>query len=130
MKTITPSENEWLIMELFWQTNRSMTSAEVIETLQKKKDISKKTVRVMINRLCQKNILDYTIDEKDSRIYHYFPVKTKEECLKGKSQHFIESYFSGNGADAVATLMQTLTLTEEQIQEISEILEKSKEQEK
>ncbi|GAB6087361.1 BlaI/MecI/CopY family transcriptional regulator [Alkaliphilus crotonatoxidans] len=130
MKAITPSENEWLIMELFWQTNRSMTSAEVIETLQKKKDISKKTVRVMINRLCQKNILDYTIDEKDSRIYHYFPVKTKEECLKGKSQHFIESYFSGNGADAVATLMQTLTLTEEQIQEISEILEKSKEQEK
>lgn len=84
----------------------------------------------MINRLCQKNILDYTIDEKDSRIYHYFPVKTKEECLKGKSQHFIESYFAGNGADAVATLMQTLTLTEEQIQEISEILEKSKEQEK
>lgn len=37
MKAITPSENEWLIMELFWQTNRSMTSAEVIETLQKKK---------------------------------------------------------------------------------------------
>lgn len=126
MKAMTPSENEWLIMELFWQTNRSMTSAEVIETLQSKKDISQKTVRVMINRLCRKNILDYTIDNKDSRIYHYFPVKTKEECLKGKSQHFIESYFSGNGADAVATLMQTLPLTEEQIREISKILEQSK----
>lgn len=129
MKTLTPSENEWLIMELFWQTNRSMTSAEVIKKLQNNKDISHKTVRVMINRLCQKNILDYTIDDKDARIYHYYPVKTKEECLKGKSHHFIESYFAGNGANAVATLIQTFPLTEEQIREIAEILEQSKGQE-
>lgn len=129
MKTLTPSENEWLIMELFWQTNRSMTSAEVIKKLQNNKDISHKTVRVMINRLCQKNILDYTIDDKDARIYHYYPVKTKEECLKGKSYHFIESYFAGNGANAVATLIQTFPLTEEQIREIAEILEQSKGQE-
>lgn len=37
MKKVTPSENEWLIMELFWKNNCSMTSAEVIEALQKKR---------------------------------------------------------------------------------------------
>lgn len=82
-----------------------------------------------MNRLCQKNILDYTIDKKDSRIYHYFPVKTKEECIKEKSKRFIESYFAGSRVDAVAALVQTLTLTDKQIQEISEILEQSKGQE-
>lgn len=129
MKEITPSETEWLIMELFWKNNRSMTSAEVVDALQKRKNISQKTVRVMMNRLCQKNILAYTVDKKDSRVYHYYAVKSKEECLKEKSEHFIESYFAGSRMDAVAALMQTLTLTDAQIQEISEILEQGKEPE-
>ncbi|EGO64924.1 BlaI/MecI/CopY family transcriptional regulator [Acetonema longum] len=128
MEETMPSENEWLIMELFWANNSPMTSAEVIEALQQKKGISAKTVRVMINRLCQKKILDYTIDLKDSRIYHYFPAKTKTDCLKGKSEHFIKSYFAGNSVNAATALIQTLPLTDKQRQEISDILEQSTEQ--
>ena len=64
----TPSENEWLIMELLWK-HSPMTSAEVVAALQSSKKISQKTVRVMFNRLCQKKLLDYQVDEKLSLIH-------------------------------------------------------------
>lgn len=84
----TPSENEWIIMEIIWKENRPITAAEIIELLGEKLEVSQKTIRVMINRLVAKGVLDYTIDKKDARIYHYFPMKTKEECLSVKSSRF------------------------------------------
>lgn len=118
----TPSENEWLIMELLWK-HSPMTSAEVVAALQSSKKISQKTVRVMFNRLCQKKLIDYKVDEKDSRVYHYFPLKSKAECLKEKSAHFVDSYFAGDNAGALAALIRTLDFTEEQKDELRKILD-------
>lgn len=123
---MTPSESEWLIMEVLWEGNASMTSSEVIRYLQEKSDMTPRMVRVLMNRLCQKGLLGYTIDEKDARVYHYFVLKSREECLKEKSRRFVDSYFSGNQTNAVAALLQSISLTEEQIQELTEILEQSK----
>ena len=38
----------------------------------------------------------------------------------------MDSYFSGNGTNAMAALLQSFSLTEEQIQELEEILKKSR----
>lgn len=123
---MTPSESEWLIMEVLWEGNASMTSSEVIRYLQEKSDMTPRMVRVLMNRLCQKGLLGYTVDEKDARVYHYFVLKSREECLKEKSRRFVDSYFFGNQTNAVAALLQSISLTEEQIQELTEILEQSK----
>ena len=123
---MTPSESEWLIMEILWERNTSMTSSEVIRYLQEKSDMTPRMVRVLMNRLCQKELLGYTVDEKDARVYHYFVLKSREECLKEKSRRFVDSYFSGNQTNAVAALLQSISLTEKQIQELTEILEQSK----
>lgn len=123
---MTPSESEWLIMEVLWERNTSMTSSEVIRYLQEKSHMTPRMVRVLMNRLCQKELLGYTVDDDDARIYHYFALKSREECLKEKSRRFVDSYFSGNQTNAVAALIQSISLTEEQIQELTEILEQSK----
>ena len=123
---MTPSESEWLIMEVLWERNTSMTSSEVIRYLQEKSDMTPRMVRVLMNRLCQKELLGYTVDENDARVYHYFVLKSREECLKEKSRKFVDSYFSGNQTNAVAALLQSISLTEEQIRELTEILEQSK----
>ena len=125
MGETTPSENEWLIMELFWDSGKPLTSLEIIENLKGIKDVSGKTIRVMINRLFQKGILAYTVDERDSRVYHYYPVKTKEECLSEKSARFVESYFGGNRAAAAVALLAPVELTKEQIKEMQVILSRS-----
>lgn len=123
---ITPSETEWLVMEVLWESTVPLTSMEIIKRLQDVKKMSPKTVRVLINRLYQKGIIDYTIDKKDARVYHYFAVKPKKECLQEKSRRFTESYFSGNKTNALAALIQNCDLTKEQIDELEAILERSK----
>ena len=127
-KETTPSQSEWLIMEVFWASEKtSLTAKEVIKKIRDKTDMSPRMVRVLINRLCQKGVLIYTVDEHDLRVYHYSVVKTKEQCQKEKSRKFIDSYFEGSRTNAMAALLQSAKLTDEQYQELEEILEQCKE---
>lgn len=122
----TPSESEWQIMEVLWDSGVPLTSSQVIRRLQEKTSMNPKMVRVLMNRLCQKRLIAYTIDAQDARVYHYFPLRSREECSREKSRKFVDSYFSGRHTDALAALLQSCQLTDEQIQELEAILEQSK----
>ena len=126
-KETTPSQSEWLIMEVFWSCDTSLTAKEVIRKVQEKSDMSPRMVRVLLNRLWQKGVLSYVVDEHDSRVYHYSVQKSKEECQKEKSRKFVDSYFEGSQKNAMASLLQSAKLTEEQLRELQEILEQCKE---
>lgn len=128
-KETTPSQSEWLIMEVFWAAGTSLTAKEVIGKICRKTDMSPRMVRVLLNRLWQKGVLRYTVDEHDARVYHYTAAKSKEECQKEKSRKFVESYFEGSRTNAMAALLQSAKLTKEQFQELEEILEQCKEEE-
>lgn len=45
---------------------------------------------------------------------------------EGEEQEVCGQLFSGNGTNAMAALLQSFSLTEEQIQELEEILKKSR----
>lgn len=122
---ITPSE--WQIMEVLWASDAPLTSSEVYKRMQGNADMSMRMVRVLMNRLNQKDVLGYTVDAHDSRVYHYYVLKQKGECVREKSRKFVDSYFSGSGTNAMAALLQSFDLTDEQIKELEEILEKSRE---
>ncbi len=123
-----PSASEWLIMEVLWESVEPLTSLEVLDRLKEKSDMTLRMVRVLMNRLSRKGLLGFTVDENDARVYHYHAIKSKEECLNEKSRRFVNRYFSGSRTSAVAALLQGITLTDEQIKELEEILEKSREQ--
>ena len=116
-----------MIMEVFWASDTSLTAKEVIRKMRERSDMSPRMVRVLLNRLWQKGVLRYTIDEHDARVYHYSVVKSKEECQKEKSRKFVDSYFEGSQKNAMAALLQSAKLTEEQFRELEEILEQCKE---
>lgn len=123
----TPSQSEWLVMEVFWASDTSLTAKEVIKKMREKSDMSPRMVRVLLNRLWQKGVLSYTIDEHDARVYHYSVEKSKEECQKEKSRKFVDNYFEGSRKNAMAALLQSAKLTEEQFRDLEEILEQCKE---
>lgn len=129
-KETTPSQSEWLIMEVFWASETSLTAKEVIKKIRERTDMSPRMVRVLINRLCQKGVLSHTVDEHDSRVYHYTVVKSKVQCQKEKSRKFVDSYFEGSRKNAMAALLQSAKLTEEQYRELEEIIEQCKEKDK
>ncbi len=125
-KEVTPSQSEWLVMEVFWASASSLTAKEVIQKMGEKSDMSPRMVRVLLNRLWQKGVLSYTVDEHDARVYHYTVMKSKEECQQEKSRKFVDSYFAGSRKNAMAALLQSAELTQEQFQELEEILEQCK----
>lgn len=127
---LTPSESEWHVMEVLWESEEALTSSEVIGRLKPENSMNPKMVRVLMNRLCQKGILAYEVDERDARVYHYYPLKSREDCQREKSSRFIESYFAGNQMGAVAALIGSAELTEEQIQELEDILRQNREDRK
>ena len=130
-KETTPSQSEWLVMEVFWSSDApSLTAKEVIGKMKERTDMSPRMVRVLLNRLWQKGVLSFTVDKQNARVYHYSVVKSKEECQKEKSRKFVDSYFEGSKNNAMAALLQSAKLTKEQFQELEEILEQCKEQDK
>ena len=126
MGEITPSENEWMIMEIVWASKEKITAAQIIEQLKGKLDVSDKTVRVMINRLVAKGILGFEVDPDDARIYHYFSLRQKDECLGMKSRRFIDSFFGGDTGLAIASFIKNGNITEEELDEIRKIIERIK----
>lgn len=124
-----PSQSEWLIMEALWASGTSLTAKEVIEKVRETSDMSPRMVRVLLNRLGQKGVVHYTPDASDARIYHYSAVKTKEECQRQKSRKFVDSYFEGSRKNAMAALLQSERLSEEQFAELEELLEQCRKRE-
>ena len=119
----TPSENEWLIMEIIWNANRSMTAAEIIQELKGSVSISDKTIRVMINRLVTKGVLTYTVDDKDARVYHYEAARGREECLAVKSDRFVKNFFGGDTSLAIASFLRSAEIPREQLEELRKLVE-------
>ena len=48
----TPSESEWQIMEVLWDSGIPLTSSEIIRRLADNTDMTPRMVRVLMNRLC------------------------------------------------------------------------------
>lgn len=117
-------------MEILWESDTPLTSSEIIRRLKSRADMTPRMVRVLMNRLCQKRLLSYVVDENDARVYIYTPLKSREECLEEKSRRFADSYFSGSHANAAAALLKNASLSEEQMEELKGILEAHKVSEK
>ena len=121
-----PSESEWMIMEVLWRCGHDLTSAEITDRLPKSSKMTQRMVRVLINRLCKKGMLTYTVDPDDSRVYHYTAAKGREECRRAKSSAFANSYFEGNRLSAAFALLDNENLSEEQIRELENLIAKAK----
>ncbi len=121
-----PSDSEWRVMEVLWESGASLPSSEIIKRLGEHGKMTSRMVRVLLNRLCQKELVDYIVDDKDARVYHYFSRKSRAECRREKSRRFVECYFAGSQTGAIASLLQSGTLTAEQIGELEALLEENK----
>ena len=113
-------------MEAVWDSDEALTSAEILERIDESENLDARTERVLLHHLCKKGLLGYTVDERDSRVYHYSPLRTREECLREKSEVFIRTYFRGSSSLAAASLLKNAAFTDEQLRELAEILEERK----
>ncbi len=128
-----PTEREWLLMEAIWDfeeknegAEEGITSTEILERIRANNEMTVRTERVLMHHLVRKDLVGYTVDALDNRVYHYYSKKSKEECLKDKEQGFIDLYFQGNRVGAAASFLRDAELSDKDIKELKKILKQMK----
>jgi len=116
------SDSEWEVMKVIWSTN-PITAKQIIEQLEDKTDWHPKTVRTLLNRLVNKEVINF---DSDKRVYHYYPLVPQEKYLQEKNKSFLQKVYDGALNAMLARFLEQQDLDQEEIEELESILEEKK----
>ncbi|UWD48686.1 BlaI/MecI/CopY family transcriptional regulator [Clostridioides difficile] len=116
------SEAEYQVMKIVWKYAPISTN-EVIEKLVKTSKWSPKTIQTMLLRLVKKGALTY---EKSSRVFVYTPIVKEEEYVSTESNSFLNRFYNGTLNSMVLNFLENDKLSEDDIEELRNILDKRK----
>ncbi|MDU1320695.1 MAG: BlaI/MecI/CopY family transcriptional regulator [Clostridium botulinum] len=117
------SAAEWEVMKLLWKES-PLTSEKIINSLTEKMDWSTQTVKTFITRLLKKEAIGF---EKIGRAYNYYPLISEDECIKAENQSFLQKVYDGAVGMLFTRFLEEETLSEEEIEELEQILKDKKE---
>ena len=112
------SNAEWEVMKVVWRCS-PISVNEVAKALAAK-EWHPKTIRTMLTRLAKKGVVAHKVHD---RIYRFYPLLTKEDCVKTASDSFLDRVFDGALAPMVAHFAKRRRLTPEERRELERILE-------
>lgn len=115
-KTPQISGAEWEVMKVLWDL-APLTGAEVAERMR----AHPKTIKTLLARLVKKGALKYT--EEGNR-YLYRPVYPRERFVAEESRSFLQRVFGGEATPALVHFVENVDLTDDEIRELRELLER------
>lgn len=115
------SETEWKVMKIIWN-NPYITANRVIDILDNSAEWNPKTVKTLLNRLLNKNVICF---EKEGREYKYYPLISKDECIKEENKLFLDRVYNGAFKIMIANFIENQDLTKEDIDDLKKILDKN-----
>jgi BlaI family penicillinase repressor len=116
------SKAEWEVMKIFWES-APITANEIIEKLQGYVSWQPKTVKTLIGRLLKKKAIAF---EKNDRTYRYYPIISKEDWIREESQSFLKRVYNGELNVMLTSFLSSRPLSEKDIEELKQILDRSK----
>ncbi len=116
------SDAEWKIMEILWE-DQPRTMMQLTKALLDSTGWSKYTVMTYLKRMEEKG-LTYHTDGGKAKLY-YADLEKSEAILREKND-FLNKVFKGNVGLLISTMLEHNELSEEDIQQLMEILQKKK----
>ncbi|MFE5429286.1 MULTISPECIES: penicillinase repressor BlaI [Bacillaceae] len=114
------SESEWEIMNVLWD-KAPQTANDIIGSLQESTHWKPKTIRTLLDRLVQKDVVGVN---KNLRVYTFYPLYTQEECQRAETESFINRIYGGTLKSMLVQFIQEDTLSDDDINELRFILNK------
>ncbi len=114
------SEAEWEVMRVLWNES-PLTANRIVERLTATKRWKATTIRTLINRLVEKNVLCY---EKKGREFHYYPLVAEVDCIRAESNSFLRRVYRGALTPILSAFMENEELSPEDAEELKRILRK------
>lgn len=118
---VTPSE--WSIMELLWESPRTLM--ELVNTLAKTIGWSKSTVTTMVRRMTDKGLIDY---DTDGRTKLFRAAVSREDVVAQETDSLLTRAYRGSLGLMLSAMVSNKNLTKSDIDELYAILEKAKEE--
>ncbi len=118
------SNGEFEVMDVIWK-HAPINTNEIVEILSKRKIWNPKTIQTMLFRLEKKGIITHT---KEGRVFVYAPRIPKEAYLALEQDNFVNRFFDGAVSQMVASYLDKNELTEAELAELQEILDKKRNQ--
>jgi len=114
------SEAEWEVMRVLWNES-PLTANKIVEKLTATTRWKGTTIRTLINRLVEKNVLGY---EKKGREFHYHPMVAEVDCIQAESNSFLRRVYRGALNPILSAFMENEELSPEDIEALKRILQK------
>lgn len=116
---ISISEAEWEIMRVVW-ANVTVTSREVIDILTDKMDWKESTIKTLIGRLVNKEVLK---TEKEGRRFIYSANISEKESVRSYSEDILDRVCDTKDVLVVQHLIKDAKLSQENIKDLIRLLE-------
>ena len=125
-RAITLSAGEWRIMEHLWEKN-PQTSTELVRALGPETGWSKSTVVTMIGRLEAKGAVTYA---EAGRARQYVPAISRDQAALEETESLLRRVYRGSVGMMINALADGRGLTDQDIEELSAVLEKARKERK
>ena len=120
MKQISLSDNEWKLMGRLWERS-PRTITELTADLREDTGCSKNTIITMLSLLEAKGAVRH---EEGARAKAYYPAVDRETAARAETESFLGKVYGGSLGLLVSAMVESRALTEEDLAELSAILEK------
>lgn len=121
MKRLPDSELE--IMMIIWGYGQPVSRTQIEERMNTERQLSPTTILSFLSRLQDKGFLSVT---KDGKTNQYTVKITKEEYLKKESRNMLQRMYQNSIKNFLTSLSDGEDLSEENLQELQEFLDKKK----
>ncbi len=121
MKNIGLTPAEWNLMECLWE-QRERTGREVVDYGKSSMGWSKSTTLTMLRRMTEKGLI---LCDESGEVRKYSSLVNREEAVIKETDDFLNRVYKGSVGLMMSTLTKKQNLTQEEIQELYEILKQA-----
>lgn len=126
MSNINLTNAEWNVMDCLWE-KAPQAGREIVDTLQARIGWSKSTTLTMLKRMTEKKLISC---ENSQKLRLYSPCIDRDDAVKKETENFLNRVYKGSVSLMVSAMTQKQELSDDEIQELYEILKQSQKKNK
>lgn len=116
-------EAELEIMLTLWHSDKPLTVGEITKLLSESRAWKTATVHVLMERLSERGFVSC---DKSGYKHLFSPIITEADYRRGEENTLMQRFFDGSAKKMIASLLNTDGLSEDDIEELSALLQKKK----
>ena len=118
-KESTISDSEWEIMRIIW-TIEPVSSTKIIQELQAKKDWSESTIKTLLRRLVNKNLLNTT---KEGRHFVYSAKVNQAQVMTEAAQELLDRMCNMHKGEVILQLLADSPISKNDLAKMKQVID-------